>query len=243
AVRTALDQSKRLVLEIADLSDEVLAGAMADAATLYLYNDGQSLKGVLSEPDFQKVRTIINDAGMPKDMAHLIRPWFVSTLLSVSPCERRRMAAGKSVLDKRLGEEAKARDLPVTGLETVAEQLNALASIPENEQVEMLKVSLLYADRTDDMIETLLQLYTQRRMGAAMPFQKVLARKAGAPPTIFDGFQRILLVDRNARMAKAADALLAEGGVFMAVGALHLPGSTGLVDLLRAQGYTLTAIE
>ncbi len=36
---------------------------------------------------------------------------------------------------------------------------------------------------------------------------------------------------------------LDKGGAFIAVGALHLPGKTGLVSLLREAGYTLTAIE
>jgi uncharacterized protein YbaP (TraB family) len=42
-------------------------------------------------------------------------------------------------------------------------------------------------------------------------------------------------------MAERALPFLEEGGAFIAVGALHLPGEAGLVELLRAKGYTVTA--
>ena len=44
-------------------------------------------------------------------------------------------------------------------------------------------------------------------------------------------------------MRDAALPLLAKGNVFIGVGALHLPGRDGLVQLLRDKGYTVTAVE
>ena len=55
-----------------------------------------------------------------------------------------------------------------------------------------------------------------------------------------DAFMRALLQDRNATMAERAAPLLAAGGAFIAVGALHLSGKTGLVERFRADGYTVT---
>ena len=53
---------------------------------------------------------------------------------------------------------------------------------------------------------------------------------------------RALLQDRNAIMAERAAPLLASGGAFIAVGALHLAGKTGLVEQFRADGYTVTKV-
>ena len=53
---------------------------------------------------------------------------------------------------------------------------------------------------------------------------------------------RALLQGRNATMAERAAPLLASGGAFIAVGALHLAGKTGLVERFRAQGYTVTKV-
>ena len=46
---------------------------------------------------------------------------------------------------------------------------------------------------------------------------------------------------RNKTMAESAEPILAKGNAFIAVGALHLPGPDGLIELLRKAGYTVTA--
>ena len=51
---------------------------------------------------------------------------------------------------------------------------------------------------------------------------------------------RALLQDRNAIMAERAAPLLASGGAFIAVGALHLAGKTGLSSASAPMGYTVT---
>lgn len=52
-----------------------------------------------------------------------------------------------------------------------------------------------------------------------------------------------LIRKRNRLMAKRAGDLLAKGNVFIAVGALHLPGDEGLVELIRKAGYKVTAVN
>ena len=51
------------------------------------------------------------------------------------------------------------------------------------------------------------------------------------------------MATRNLGMRESAVAHLSEGGAFIAVGALHLPGRHGLVALLREAGYTVTPVE
>ena len=118
-----------------------------------------------------------------------------------------------------------------------------MASIPNDAQIKILKAGLVYADRTDDMIETLVQMYLKRNIAATMPFQLALAEKAGVDPSIYDDFIRILITDRNRKMRDAAQPLLEKGNAFVAVGSLHLPGHTGLVTLLREAGYKVTPAE
>ena len=57
-----------------------------------------------------------------------------------------------------------------------------------------------------------------------------------------DEFTRLLLVGRNATMAERMEPLLKDGGAFIAVGALHLSGKEGLIERLRAEGYTVTKV-
>ena len=242
-VKATLGKSTMLAVEVADLSDSAMGAAMADAAQSLMYADGRSLTDKLSGPEIAQVEAIVGKSGMPIESAHMLRPWLLNMLLSVSECERRQMAAGATVLDIRLAEDAQKQAIPIVGLESIAQQLTALSAMPEDQQLLMLKSGLKYADRTDDMMETLVQLYLKRQMGAAIPFQLALAAKTGVPPSAFDGFQKALLFDRNERMRDTMRPLLDKGRAFIAVGALHLSGDKGLVALLRQAGFTITPVE
>jgi uncharacterized protein len=243
AVKDAIAHSKSVTLEVADLSDKAVAAAMAKMAALIIYTDGQSLKKVLTDQEYKDVQQTVTKAGMPGELAASMKPWLISMLLATSDCERKQLAAGKTVLDLQVAAEAQKRGVTITGLETIEDQLGALAAIPDDQQIAMLKVGLKFIDRADDMTETLVQMYVKRQIGAAMPFQLALAEQIGTSPAVFDGFKKSLLIDRNARMRDAALPLLDKGDAFIAVGALHLPGPTGLVALLRQSGYTVTAVE
>ena len=243
AVKDAIAHSKSVTLEVADLSDKAVAAAMTKVASLIVYTDGSSLQKSLSEAEFKDVQATVTKAGMPGELAAAMKPWLVSMLLATSDCERKQLAAGKTVLDLQVAGEAQKHGITITGLETIEDQLGALASVPDDQQIAMLKVGLKFIDRADDMTETMVQMYVKRQLGAAMPFQLTLAAQTGMSPSIFDGFKKSLLIDRNARMRNAALPILEKGDAFIAVGALHLSGPTGLVALLRESGYTVTPIE
>ena len=243
AVEMALGQSKTIALEVSDLSETATTSVIAKATPLVMFTDGQRLDKLLSSTEYETVKAIITRSGMPVDLAALFKPWIVTMILSVSDCERAKVQEGARVLDMKIAEIGTKRGLKVVGLETIPEQLKALASVPQAEQLKMLRTSLKFADRTNDMMETLVQLYLNRKIAAAMPFQIALAREVGIGDDAFAGFQQKLLVDRNVKMAQSAEPLLQEGGLFIAVGALHVTGKKGLVALLREAGYTVTAIE
>jgi hypothetical protein len=115
--------------------------------------------------------------------------------------------------------------------------------VPEADQVELLKAAISGYDRIDDLLETTVQLYLARRIGAIWPLQLALAERAGVGPEAFVSLEQNLLGNRNLGMRERAQPHLAEGGAFIAVGALHLPGPQGLVALLREAGYIVTPVE
>jgi uncharacterized protein YbaP (TraB family) len=243
AVEQAIGQSKTIALEVSDISDKTTAAVIAQSAPLVMFTDGRRLDGLLSGTEYDTVKKILSRSGMPSDLAALFKPWIVTMILSVSDCERASVQQGARVLDMKLAEVGKARGMQVVGLETIPEQLQALASVPEPQQLDMLRASLKFADRTNDLMETLVQLYLDRKISAAMPFQIALAKQVGIGDDAFAGFQEKLLTDRNIKMRTTAEPLLEQGSVFIAIGALHLPGRQGLVALLREAGYTVTPIE
>ena len=61
-------------------------------------------------------------------------------------------------------------------------------------------------------------------------------------PTI-GGFADILLYDRNANWVKKLQQLMPENSLVIAVGAGHLPGKKGVLNLLREAGYKVEPIK
>lgn len=243
AVETAFAAAKTVIVEVADLSDGAMSAAMVAAPESLAFSDGRSLEKLLTVSEYEKVKGIVAKNEMPPDAAAVVRPWLVSLLLAVSDCEKRQVAAGAVVLDDKITRLAKAQGKQLVGLETAPDQLKALSGINEDQQLQMLKASLYYADRLDDTLETILQMYLRRRMSAAIPLQTALAAKAGVPASAFEDFVAKLIVARNLRMLDGALPLVIQGGAFIAVGGLHLPGQQGLVALFRNAGVTVTAIE
>jgi uncharacterized protein YbaP (TraB family) len=246
AVTAALAGSRRLVLELDDLSPGGFAKLLAESphlGGLMMFTDGRRLEQMLGADDFAKLSAVLVRAGVPPPAAGLFRPWLATLLLAVSECEQRRMTSGLPSLDARLARHAEQKGSKPLGLETVEGQFRALAGVPEGDQIEMLKAGVRYYDRIDDTIETMVQLYLRRQLGAIWPLQLALSEKVGVAPQVFDSAERAMLVTRNIGMRDKALPYLAEGGAFIGVGALHLPGRQGLVALFREAGYAVTAVE
>lgn len=243
ATQAVLRTASTVLLEVADMSPAATAAAVGKATSLLLFTDGRRLDALLSADDYATAKATVQRAGLPGELAAAIRPWLVSTLLAVSDCERKNAEAGHAVLDAVIEREARKRKIPVIGLETIDMQIAAMAAVPDDEQVKMLRASLRFAHRADDMLETMTLMYLKRDMAAAMPFSLMLGAKAGIEPSAYEGFQRELLHKRNVKMRDGAVPLINKGGAVLAVGALHLSGPTGLVTLLRQSGYTVTPVE
>lgn len=243
ATQSALSGVRRIALEVDDLSPERVGSALASIGDLVTLPGQGQLKTLLSDSDARKAHGALLQAGLPEDFAGRVRPWLAQIMLATTACERARVASGLLPLDAALQKKAERAGVSVIGLETIEMQFRSLAAVPQSDQVTLLRTALKMHDRADDMMETLVQAYLQRDLGVIWPLQLALARRHGMEVAAFAAFERHLLTDRNTRMRDRALGHLNYGGVFMAVGALHLPGEKGLVALLRDAGYSVTPIE
>ncbi len=129
----------------------------------------------------------------------------------------------------------------MAGLETAIEQLQAMASLPLELHVESLVETMKLGDRIGDVYETMVDLYQTGEVGMIWPlFRAVLPSKEDEG---YAEFEETMVTSRNRGMAENAEPFLQQGGAFIAVGALHLPGEKGLVELLRRAGYRVTRAD
>lgn len=95
-------------------------------------------------------------------------------------------------------------------------------------------------DRIEDVNETMVALYLRGDTGMFWPFFRAVLPGGTDDDEGYAAFEEAMVKARNRTMMERAVPILAEGGAFIAVGALHLPGPQGLVALLRRAGYRVT---
>jgi uncharacterized protein len=180
--------------------------------------------------------------GFPKEMAHHLRLWFLATAAALPTCEAARAQEGLPEVDQVIALAGKAHGLRVVALESVGEQLDALAAAPPGLAATLLATAARAPELDDDSYATLLRLYREKRPAEMLAVSDAMPGITPEERAAEDEFTRLLLVGRNEVMATRAAPLLAAGGAFIAVGALHLSGKSGLIERIRAAGYRVVNV-
>ncbi len=228
-VRQAFDQADAVTLEVTLDPESLLALTQA-----LMMNDGRTLDAVLGSVLFEHAVEAMAGYGIPDSMVARMKPWAVAVTLMTPPTQN------GMVLDHVLYRKALADGKPVDGLETVAEQVGLFDSLTIEEQIDLLRDTLEHLDDIERMLADLHQAWLQRDLARLVDINAAALRDSD--PQLATLFNQRIILDRNRRMAERLDSRLHEGGRFIAVGALHLPGEQGLLELLEQRGYRLTRL-
>ena len=228
-VEPYLQRAELLMLEVSlDPQTE-----MAVAMQMMLPTES-SLSALVGEELSGRVKQAMLERGVPPEVTERLQPW--ATVLTLSMPEQ----SGGQILDKLLYQRALASGKEFKPLESVEEQLGIFSSLSVAEQKRLLQGVLDEYKSYPQLFEKMTDAYLNRDLEGLLAMneeyslshdfelqQKVMAR---------------LLQQRNHRMAGRIVPQLDKGQVFVAVGALHLPGEEGLIQLLRQRGYTVEAL-
>ncbi len=245
AAEAAFAEATSVVIETTDVLDPAkMTEAMLTHPHLMMFTDGGSLPALLSAEDRAVVEAALKARGIGLAAVQKMKPWIIAAMASIPACELARKAAGEPVLDVLLARRAQERGIALHGLESMVDQLEAMASLPLDFHIEGLVETLRLGDAIDDVMETMLSLYVAGEVAAVWPFFRAVLPSGGTmdDEAGFAAFQEAMIVTRNRTMAEEAAPHLDAGGAFVAVGALHLPGEDGLVELLRRRGYAVTRL-
>lgn len=241
-VRAAFDAAETVVIETTDILDQSkMMAALAARPDLMMFTDGTTLFSGMSDEDRKAVEDALEKRGIPPISVAKMKPWMIAAMVALPACELARKAAGAPVLDVMLAEEAQAAGKPLEGLETVMDQLAAMASLPMDFHVRGLVDTLKLGDAVDDVIETMISLYLDGETAMFWPFFRATLPSEDAEGG-FAIFEEAMVTARNRTMADEAARFLDAGGAFVAVGALHLAGPEGVVALLRDKGYSVSPV-
>lgn len=244
AAEAAFAAASGLVIETTDVLDPArMTEVMLTHPHLMMFTDGGTLPGLLSEEERALVEEGLQRRGISLAAVQKMKPWIIAAMASLPACEMARKAAGEPVLDILLAHRAQERGIPLSGLEAMVDQLEAMASLPMHLHVRGLVDTLRLGDGVEDIMETMIALYTAGEIATVWPFFRAVLPSGQGAEDGYAAFQEAMIVARNRTMAEGARPHVEAGGAFVAVGALHLPGEEGLVELLRRDGYAVTRVE
>lgn len=200
------------------------------------YPEGTSLPQRLPADLWKRTRKVAAQRGLPADTVTSMEPWALAMILGLPPADPQR------ILDMHLQQRARDTGRPVTGLESVTEQLSIFDRLDESDQIEMLATAIRMVEtgRADELFEQMVDAWLERDLRRIVELSD--DHPAIADPATNDRLMNQLLEQRNRRMVERMRPLLEAGGAFIAVGAMHLAGDEGLVRLLERRGYLLSPV-
>ncbi len=206
---------------------------LLQSTQVMLFTDGQTLDKVIGKQLYKRSLDAMRDRGMPEAVVRQMKPWAVMMTLSVPKSQ-----TGK-FLDFRLYERAKQYNKKTYALESYAEQLSVFNSMSISEQVKLLRETLKELNNLPIYFSRLKQAWLARDLAK---LQALSEEQFPKDDPVNSKLMKRLLDDRNRKMYDRMQPRLKEGNAFIAVGALHLPGKTGLIQLLRNSGHTVEAV-
>lgn len=191
--------------------------------------DGKSLKDLYTAAEFKKVETYFNDTlRTPLIMFQKAKPYFLVALLypKMMKCKT---ASG---IEEELVKLAKQNKKEIKGLETMQFQASVFDSIPYEWQAKELLKNIDSFSVYKNEFDTMLSQYKDQQLSAME--KSLLKSEFGS-----EKFQDLLLNNRNKNWVNQLKTIMKSQSVFVAVGAGHLVGEKGLINLLRTEGYTV----
>ncbi len=237
--KTAFDKSQKVTFEI-NMEDMTDLSAQMGLMMKAFMSDGQTLSDLLDADRYKEVKDHFEKMGMNDfmwQMMERIKPMFLSVFGSMDMSGGGGLNTGEMMsYEMEFMEMAKTKEKTMGGLETAAYQMSMFDSIPYTAQAEMLYASIKTEDTGTDQLEEMVKLYKNQDIKGMMKMFAADEEGVGQ-------YEDLLLVGRNKNWIPVMQKMMGNQITFFAVGAGHLGGNNGVVNLLKAEGYTLTPLN
>jgi len=231
SLKSAIRQSDKVYLELDMDNIFELMGVI----TKMKMNGDTTLADLLTAAEYEKIKLFFKSQNtlLPFSMLETYKPMVAaSTLMQASiDCDN------ATSMEQMIMQEAKSKNKKIDGLETMSYQMSIFDSIPYKLQAKQL---LDYVDNygKDDNkeFEELSEAYRKQQLSKL----EDLTKKEDMG---MRRFTEILLYQRNVNWVNKLKDLLSNNALVIAVGAGHLPGDRGVINLLKKAGYKVEPVK
>ncbi len=238
--KIAFDKSQKVTFEInmEEMSD---LGAQMGLMMKAFMSDGQTLSDLLDADKYKEVKAHFEKMGMNDfmwQMMERIKPMFLTVFGSMDMSNGGGLNTGEMMsYEMEFMDMAQTKEKSMGGLETAGYQMSMFDSIPYKAQATMLYESIKIEDTAgSDQLEEMVKLYKNQDI-------KGMMKMFAADEEGIGQYEDLLLVGRNKNWIPVMQKMMGNQITFFAVGAGHLGGNNGVVNLLKAEGYTLTPLN
>ncbi len=232
-IEQAYKRSDVLVVELDAESEGSMIAMQTAMAQLGMYPNGKSLKTELSAQTYKQLQSYAVKTGLPLHMLEQMKPWVV--MLQLSVMEMMRLGYSPELgIDKHFVDQAKQDKKPIMALETIAEQMALLSRDDKAYQDKLLRYTLESMSEMEPMLN---KLSSSWKNGDAKAIEKMFLLTMQDDPSLNEIYNE-LITKRNYMMTKKIEGFLkTKKDYFVVVGAGHVIGKEGIVDLLQQRGY------
>jgi len=191
---------------------------------------GSSLDTILNPKEYKRLELIFQRLGVPNLLAFRgLRPMHLINLLSSLLMKE----DTEEILDMSLFRYAQNEGKRTFGIETQQEHLDILSNLDNKAEAKQLKMIIRNFPAFAKQHHKILDYYINGRIDKLYLHGK---RSLGK-------WRKVLLKDRNYKIASRLDNLAKKEAVFCAIGAGHLYGKFGVLRLMKLGGSTVKPIH
>lgn len=231
SLKGAIRRSDKVFLEL-DMDNLI---EMLSVVNKMKMNGDTTLADLLSDDEYRKVKDFFTSQHslIPFSMLETYKPMLAASTMMQSSVD----CDNPIAMEQLVMQEAKKDNKRIKGLETMAFQISIFDSIPYKLQARQLVKYVEDYDKKDDTsFVELTRAYRNQELSKLE--QLTLQEDEG-----MENFTEILLYNRNADWVRKLSKFMADQALVVAVGAGHLPGDRGVINLLRKAGYKVEPVK
>ena len=233
-IEDAFKDSDTLVVEVnlSDIDPEIIQEKFI-ARGFYL--DESTLKEHISAETFKQAQKKLEDLGRDINSMNKYKPWFLAFTLVTFELTKLGFDADKGVDQYFLGKAKEAKN--ILDFESIDYQLNLFNNLNDEQQELFLISTLVEADILEQEMEQLVKAW---KIGDVDSVSDILQQGLKEHPELEPIYEKIFY-ERNNNMALRIEELLRSSyNYFVIVGAGHLVGQKGIIQLLDKKGYSIS---
>jgi hypothetical protein len=232
---TAYKDSRKIIFEVMPGETES-PEYMEKFLSLAIYNDGTTLKEHITTAAYAKAESFCKERNYPLEQYQFFKPTFLVMTLTVSEMNKIGADPQKGI-DNFFKEKALQDGKALGSLETVDQQLSLLTSMDASLGSDQILESIGELKQMEVMLGELLAVW---KKGDEAKMEELYIKDLKLYPKLY----QTLIVDRNNKWARNIEEYLnGSGNTMVVVGAAHLVGADGLVNLLRKRGYKVVKLQ